>query len=256
MNIKTQPQSVASELNSADLSRRLQDQGICFSRIAVSMLGYKALSGYDPASNETTGETYLVSSTGDGAISVAPDKTGLQIAHLPFGIPGKYASTFAFNAVDFLMAHDERLKTPADAAKAISRAFPVEINKTEEPAAAVEPCELDVNYVESKKLQDAGLPLSVIAANMGFNVRQPNEGNEYYVYQSACPTAAFVAAIHVNAQGLQIAHYVDPVDGRHQVCAVRFAMQHGGSSYKSPLHANDQLRVMLKARQAAAAGLA
>lgn len=244
--------------DSDELSRRLQAHGITLPRVAVSMLGYKAIVGYDADNAEPTGETYLLPQHDEGVVSVVHDpKKGIQIAEMTYGLKGQYA----FNLVDFTLAHRDDLKSPSDAARYICERYKLEAEASKSVTAmvAVEPnpvpCvepkpvprELDLNYAISQTLQDNGLPLSVVAANLGFSVRRPNEGNELYVFDAPGPQAAFVAAIIPNRDGLEIAHYPYPVDGRGQVCAVRFAMQHGGENFRTPLDATASLKKMLPA---------
>lgn len=244
---ETVPTAVAPD--SYTLSRRLHDRGVSAINVARNLLGYSVLGSFDAATFEQTGEAYATSCVDNSMLFITRDQNDVPVFHLPYGVDGK----FCFNMVDFVQIHNrDVLKTPLEAARHICRNSRIDEDTADAVTAPVVPRELDLNYAVSRRLQDAGLPLCVIAANLGFSVRKPNAGDEYYIYRTPAdekaqnPQAAFVAAIATNCDGLEIAHYIDPVDGRNQVCAVRFAMQHGGAGYESTLAATDSLWKMLR----------
>ncbi len=254
MTNATVAQPVSTEPDSTLLSKRLQDRGVSLVRMAVKMLGYKSLGGYDSEEGIKSNESYLEAPHGDGAISVTRDKNGIDIAYAPFGFFSRQAS-YAFNMVDFLLAHDEKLKSPREAAEAICMAaFSSPQADVTAPIVTVisVPRELDLNYAHSLKLQERGVSLTDVAEQMfGFNVVRSN-ASEAYIYNGPMQDQqSFIAAVSTNTDGLQIAHYNDPIDGRTQVCAVRFAMQHGNIA--APLEAIAQINKKVISRSAAPA---
>lgn len=247
MSTATVAQPATAEPDSYDLSKRLQDKGIFLTRIAVDVLGYTATTGYDSQTGRSTGESYLRSPYDEGHICVTAGSDGIEKAHAPFGLKGIYA----FNAVDFMLAHNERLKNPRQAAEAICMAVFNQLDDTiTAPKLVRIVAEQDQIQDMSLALQRQGVSLASIASDM-FKFSVVRSGDETYIFTSGEPednssvydgvnTSRFVASVAANKDGLATAHYMEPVSGHTQACAVRFAMLHG--NMRTPHEADKAIR--------------
>ncbi len=85
--------------------------------------------------------------------------------------------------------------------------------------------EQDLNFAVSQTLQREGYGLVAIATKLFDYVATNDDPSEIYLLHK---TTGDGVAVTLNNDGVQIAHYPFGLNGRTQVNAVRFVMEHTG----------------------------